>query len=88
MTIKVVLQPNHRLNYHSHDRRDEVWTVIGGSGRVILDGAERAVAPGDVVSMRIGCRHTAIAGEQGLAIIETQLGPEIDVQDKHKFPLE
>ena len=30
MTIKVTLNPGHRMNYHSHDFRDEVWTVIAG----------------------------------------------------------
>ena len=30
LTIKVTLNPGHRMNYHSHDRRDEVWTVISG----------------------------------------------------------
>lgn len=39
LTIKVTLNPGHRMNYHSHDRRDEVWTVMAGKGRVIVDGA-------------------------------------------------
>lgn len=29
MTIKVELLPGHRLTYHSHQHRDEVWTVMG-----------------------------------------------------------
>ena len=40
MTVKVTLNPGHGMNYHSHDRRDEVWTVISGSGRVVIDGEE------------------------------------------------
>lgn len=28
LTIKVTLNPNHRMNYHSHEFRDEVWTVV------------------------------------------------------------
>ena len=30
LTIKITLNPGHRMNYHSHARRDEVWTVISG----------------------------------------------------------
>ena len=30
MTIKVILKQGHRMNYHSHERRDEVWTVLSG----------------------------------------------------------
>ena len=36
MTIKVTLNPGHQMNYHSHSRRDEVWTVIAGKGRTIV----------------------------------------------------
>ena len=38
MTIKVTLMPGHRKNYHSPQHRDEVWPVIAGEGRTILDG--------------------------------------------------
>ena len=43
MTIKVTLNPGHRMNYHSHDKRDEVWTVVSGKGRTIVDGMEQPV---------------------------------------------
>ena len=33
LTIKVTLNPGNKMNYHSHERRDEVWTVISGRGR-------------------------------------------------------
>ncbi len=46
MTIKVTLNPGHGMNYHSHENRDEVWTVISGTGRAILDGVEQQVKAG------------------------------------------
>lgn len=85
MIIKVTLNPGHKMNYHSHEKRDEVWTVISGEGRTILDGKETPVKPGDVIKMPAGVKHTVIAGEKGLQLIETQLGKEITVTDKHKF---
>lgn len=33
ITITDTLNPGHRMNYHSHDHRDEVWTIVSGSGR-------------------------------------------------------
>lgn len=87
LTIKVTLNPHHRMNYHSHDRRDEVWTVILGSGRAVLDGKERPVAAGDIVTIAAGCRHTVIA-ETLLCLIEVQIGSDISVSDKHKHPLD
>lgn len=86
MTIKVTLNPGHRMNYHSHERRDEVWTIIAGEGRTIVDGMERPVTAGDVVTMQAGCRHTIVADTE-LKVIEVQLGKEISVHDKRKFEL-
>lgn len=87
MTIKVTLNAGHRMNYHSHERRDEVWNVISGKGRSIVDGMEQPVQAGDVVTMQAGCRHTLIADTE-LKVIEVQLGREISVHDKKKYELE
>ena len=87
MTIKVELLPGHSLHYHSHEHRDEVWTVMSGMGSVIIDGMQRMVRPGDVVTMPAGCKHTLIA-ETKLSVIEVQLGKDISVDDKKKYDLE
>ena len=87
MTIKVTLNPGHSMNYHSHKNRNEVWVVISGTGRTIVDGMEQKVHAGDVITMQAGCRHTVFADGE-LQLIEVQLGKEISVHDKQKFPLE
>lgn len=86
MTIKVDLLPGHRLHYHSHEHRDEVWTVMSGKGRVVIDGMERMVRPGNVVTMPAGCKHTIIADTK-LSVIEVQIGTDINVADKQKHEL-
>lgn len=87
MTIKVTLNPGHRMNYHSHEKRDEVWVVVSGSGRTIVDGMEQPVKAGDVITMAAKCRHTVIADTE-LQLIEVQLGRDISVRDKHKYEME
>lgn len=87
LTIKVTLNAGHSMNYHSHRNRDEVWTVISGQGRTIVDGFEQAVKPGDVITMSAGCRHTVFADTE-LKLIEVQLGEDISVHDKQKYELE
>ena len=82
----VVVSASHGMNYHSHENRDEVWTVISGTGHAILDGVRRDVKPGDILTMPAGCRHTVFADSE-LKIIEVQLGPAISVEDKQKYPL-
>ncbi len=87
LTIKVTLKAGHRMNYHSHRNRDEVWVVTSGAGRTIVDGMEQEVKAGDVITMQAGCRHTIIA-ESELKLVEVQLGREISVHDKQKYELE
>ena len=87
LTIKVTLNPGHRMNYHSHNHRDEVWVVTLGKGRTVVDGMEQPVKPGDVIAMAAGSRHTIIA-ETKLEVIEVQLCKEINVSDKHKYELD
>ncbi|MDE7271056.1 MAG: cupin domain-containing protein [Acetatifactor sp.] len=87
LTIKVTLNPGHRMNYHSHERRDEMWTIISGRGSTIVDGMEQPVQAGDVITMQAGCRHTVIADTE-LKIMEVQLGKDISVHDKQKHELE
>ena len=86
LTIKVTLNPGHSMNYHSHERRDEVWTVIAGHGRAVMDGVEQVVMAGDVITMKSGSKHTIFADTE-LKLIEVQLGKDISVQDKQKFDL-
>ena len=87
LTIKVELQAGKNMNYHNHTNRDEVWVVLSGTGRTVVDGMEQKIHPGDVVTMEAGCRHTVFADSE-LKMIEVQLGQEISVEDKEKFELE
>ena len=83
MTIKVTLNEGHSMNYHNHKHRDEVWVVISGEGRTVIDGVEQPVKVGDVVTMPAGCCHTVMAKTE-LKLIEVQIGKDISVQDKEK----
>ncbi|MCI2048233.1 MAG: cupin domain-containing protein [Lachnospiraceae bacterium] len=87
LTIKVTLNAGHGMHYHSHEHRDEVWTVLSGSGEAVLDGSRRSITVGDVLVMKAGCRHT-VSTESGLTMIEVQIGSAISVNDKQKWPLE
>ena len=85
ITIKVTLNPGHRMNYHSHERRNEIWTVISGSGKAVVDGVSQIIGPGDVIRMQAGQKHMVYAGDDVLQMIEVQLGHDISVADKKKY---
>lgn len=86
LTIKVTLNAGHGMNYHAHEYRNEVWTVIRGEGKAVIDGAECSVKAGDVLEMSAGTKHTVTATTT-LEIVEVQLGRDISVHDKIKYEL-
>lgn len=81
MTIKNNIRAGHAMSYHSHEKKDEVWTVVSGTGISIVDGMEQTVHSGDVVTIAAGCRHMIIA-ETDLSLIEIQIGDELAAKDK------
>lgn len=81
MTIKVTLRAGNRMKYHSHEHRSEVWSVIAGKGRALVDGVEKVIQTGDVVKLPLGCKHTLIA-DTDMNVIEVQIGEDITREDK------
>ncbi len=83
MTVKVTLNPGHGMHYHSHKLRDEVWTVVSGTGTAVIDDKVIPVKAGDVLEMKAGRKHKIDAITE-LKLIEVQIGQEISVHDKEK----
>jgi mannose-1-phosphate guanylyltransferase len=87
LTIKLTIQAGCQMQYHSHQRRNEVWNIVEGVGHVVLDGRTLQVHAGSVVSLPAGCRHT-ISAKTDLTVIEIQTGKDLTEQDKQDFQLE
>lgn len=85
MTVKISMNAGEAMSYHMHNEREEVWIIVAGTGKVIIDGTEKILQKGDVITIEVGCRHM-IEAITALDIIEVQLGNEIYVGDKVKFP--
>lgn len=84
MTVKVAMKEGERMAYHMHNYREEVWTVISGKGKAIVDSVERIICTGDVIKIAAGCKHT-VEAITALDIVEVQLGDDISATDKIKF---
>lgn len=87
MTVKVSMNKGEKMSYHLHNHREEVWTVVSGQGKAIIDGMEQILRTGDVITIAPGCKHM-VEAITSLDIIEVQLGDELSASDKVKFPLE
>lgn len=84
MTVKISMKPNQQMSYHLHNHREEVWTVVSGTGKAIIDDEEKVIKTGDVITVKAGCKHM-VKATTALDMIEVQLGKEISVADKIKF---
>ena len=84
MTIKVTLRKGNQMNYHSHERRDEVWTIISGVGMANVNGRIFELHAGDTIKLPVGCKHTIYA-QTDLELVEIQSGENISVTDKIKY---
>lgn len=84
MTIKVTLRKGNQMNYHSHERRDEVWTIISGVGMANVNGRNFELHAGDTIKLPVGCKHTIYA-QTDLELVEIQSGENISVTDKIKY---
>lgn len=86
MTVKVSMKAGEHMTYHMHNHREEVWTVVSGEGKSIVNGMEQILRAGDVITIAAGCKHT-VEAITALDIVEVQIGDEISVADKIKFDL-
>lgn len=86
MTLLVTLNKDSKMSYHSHNYRDEVWTIIKGCAKVIIDGKEKQVKEGEVITIPKYCKHTIVALTE-IKLIEVQIGNDISVNDKEKHKI-
>lgn len=84
LTIKVSLKKGNKMNYHSHQYRDEVWTIINGVGIATVNDRDYVLNSGDTIKLPRNCKHTIFA-ETDLQLIEVQSGKDISKKDKIKY---
>ena len=84
LTVRVNMKKGERMSYHMHQHRNEVWTVVSGKGKAVIDGEERNLKRGDVVVISAGMKHM-LEADTAMDVLEIQIGDEISVHDKIKF---
>lgn len=77
---KIELHAGKNMSYHSHQKRREVWTVISGSGELILEGRLSTIETGDVIQIPCGAKHT-VKAITPLVFIEVQIGNDLNEED-------
>ncbi|MGO4730786.1 sugar phosphate nucleotidyltransferase [Paenibacillus sp. 2KB_22] len=80
LTKRICISAGKNLSYQYHLLRNEVWTVVSGTGELILDGGSRMIGQGDTVVIDRSMLHSVRAVTE-LDIIEVQIGSQLIEED-------
>jgi quercetin dioxygenase-like cupin family protein len=65
----VRVQKGCEVPSHLHESRWEWNAILGGHGKILLDGREIPFKPGDTFTTPPGVRHTVVADEEDIALL-------------------
>ncbi|KXY30279.1 mannose-1-phosphate guanylyltransferase [Bacillus cereus] len=80
LTKKVFVESGKNISYQKHFHREEVWTIVCGTGLVVVEKEIWPVNPGDVVKIPVGTLHS-IKATTNLEFIEVQMGSKLIEED-------
>lgn len=81
----MIVRDGKQLSYQRHAHRSEVWTIVSGTGEVVLDGLVQQVRAGSVVRIPAHMMHAGRAVGGDLHIIEVQQGDVLVEEDIERF---
>ena len=84
LTKSMFIIAGKSISYQSHVIRDEIWTIVDGTGDLLIDGHVRNVKRGDVAYITKGQKH-AIKATTDLRMIEVQIGVELVETDIERY---
>jgi mannose-6-phosphate isomerase-like protein (cupin superfamily) len=64
-----VIKPGQRGRAHRHEEAEEIYVVIGGSGRVVLDGEIADLRPLDAIRVAPPVARAFEGGPEGLELL-------------------
>lgn len=80
LTKHLAIKEGQAISYQRHLMRDEIWTIIDGTGDLVIDGHVRNVRRGDVAYITKGQKH-AMRAVTDLEFIEVQIGKTLIEED-------
>ncbi len=87
LTKHLCISPGKHISYQTHKHRTEMWTVIEGTGKIIIEGEIKPIGRGDTACITPGMKH-AIKADTELHVIEIQIGEELTEEDIDRLEFE
>jgi len=74
-TVKLLyIKPGSRLSLQYHNKRQEFWKIIKGSGTVEIQDKKSTLSEGDNIFIPSGAKHRIQAGNSGCTVLEISYG--------------
>jgi len=77
----IFVAPKGKLSLQKHKHRAEIWTVVQGSGFITVGETVHPASKGNAFRIEVGEIHRAEGSEEGMHIIEVQLGDYLGEDD-------
>lgn len=84
LTRKIKFYDGMTSSYHFHKDRDEIWTVLKGTGELIVEGNKILLTQGKAVCIRKGQRH-AVKALKDFEYIEIHVGTSVGNDDINRI---
>jgi len=82
-TVKILtVKPGQRLSLQYHDKREEFWHVIAGSGEAVIGDETKPAKAGDEFFIPLRTNHRFVTHNDEAQILEISFG-EFDEADNH-----
>lgn len=82
----IVVYPGHRLSYHFHRHREEIWTLIKGVGIVTLSDKRYTMNEGSTIKIPKEALHRITNDTKyNVEFIEVQLGDYLGEDDNVRW---
>lgn len=79
---RMVLHPGRRISLQKHRSRDEMWTVVDGTGKAVVNDKLQVIKKNDSLNVpRNSIHRLENTGKSDLEIIEIQTGEILDEDD-------
>lgn len=84
LTRKIKIHDGMTSSYHYHEKRDEIWTVLNGTGELILEGNKIPLSAGKAICIRKNQRH-AVKAFHDFEYIEIHVGTAVGNDDINRI---
>jgi mannose-6-phosphate isomerase-like protein (cupin superfamily) len=83
---KIIVQPGHKLSLQSHEKRNELWSIVEGDGEITLNEEIMPASKGMMFYIPIKTIHRIEnTGNKPLVFIEIQTGEYFGEDDIKRY---